>query len=235
MTLAYHVITRAIKWLTRRLVRVHDAELARVPERGPLILVTNHINFVEIPVLFTHLLPRKVTGIAKAENWRNPTTRWLMKLWGGLPVRRGEPDLSAMRRGLELLRTGGILAIAPEGTRSGHGKLQRGHAGVVLLGLRARAPLMPLVFYGAEHFWQNVAAFRRSDFYIITGEPFYLEAGQAKVTREMRREIIDEVMYQLAALLPPAYRGTYANLEKATGKYLRFLPGATSNLARAQE
>jgi 1-acyl-sn-glycerol-3-phosphate acyltransferase len=234
MRLAYHVVTGAIKWATRRLVRVYDAQLARVPERGPLILVTNHVNFVEIPVLFTHLLPRKVTGIAKAENWQNPTTRWLMKLWDGLPVRRGEADLSAIRRGLAVLAAGGILAIAPEGTRSGDGKLQRGHAGVVLLALRAQVLLMPLVFYGAEHFWCNLAAFHRSDFHIVAGEPFQLDAGQTRVTRAVRAEIADEIMYQLAALLPPAYRGIYANLERATEKYLRFLPGATSNLARAQ-
>jgi 1-acyl-sn-glycerol-3-phosphate acyltransferase len=234
MKLAYHVVTRAIKWLTRRLCRVHDAQLAHVPEHGPLILVTNHVNFVEIPVLFTHLQPREVTGMVKEENWHNPLTRWLMELWGGIPVRRGEADLSAIRRGLAVLRTGGILAIAPEGTRSGHGRLQRGHAGVVLLALRAQVPLMPLVFHGAEHFWRNLAAFRHSDFHIVAGEPFYLEAGQTRITREVRGEIADEIMYQLAALLPPAYRGMYANLEMATERYLRFLPGATSNLAHAR-
>jgi hypothetical protein len=50
----------------------------------------------------------------------------------------------------------------------------------------------------------------------------------------MRQAMTDEIMYQLAALLPPAYRGCYADLPLATETYLRFLPGCESNLRRAQ-
>jgi len=234
MTLAYQVVTTAIKGLTRTLCQVDDAQLARVPERGPLILVANHINFMEVPLIYTHLLPRPITGFVKAENLDHPLLGpLLIHLWGGIPLHRGEADMAALRQALEALEEGHILAVAPEGTRSGSGDLQRGHPGIVFVALRSGAPLLPVVYYGSERFWRNLRSLRRTDFHIVVGQPFYLEASGARVTREVRQQMADEIMYQLAALLPPSYRGAYADMSAATETYLRFPPGAESNLRRA--
>lgn len=232
MRLARQMITSAIKKSLRILCRVDDAQLARVPARGPLIVVTNHVNFLEVPLLYTHLLPRPVTGFAKAENWDNLFLGTLLfRVWGGIPLHRGEPDVSALRRALKALEEGAILGVAPEGTRSGHGRLQQGRPGVVWLAMYSGAPLQPVVFYGGEHFWRNLARLKRTDFHIVVGNPFYLNLDGVKPTRQVRYQAIDEVMYQIAALLPPAYRGVYSNLTQATETYLRFSPGVESNLA----
>jgi hypothetical protein len=53
------------------------------------------------------------------------------------------------------------------------------------------------------------------------------------VTRHVRQQMADEIMYQIAALLPPSYRGVYSDLATATETYLSFPPGAQSNLCRA--
>jgi 1-acyl-sn-glycerol-3-phosphate acyltransferase len=232
MTLIYQVVFSMIKGLIRFLCRVDDAQLARVPDRGPLIMVANHVNFLEVPLIYTHLRPRPLTGFAKVEAWKNPLIGALFDMGGAIPLYRGQADMSAFRQALRALKAGRILALAPEGTRSGHGRLQRGRAGVVLLALRSGAPLLPLVYYGGELFWRNLARLRRTDFHIVVGQPFYLDAGGVKVTRQVRQQMIDEVMYQMAALLPPAYRGVYSDLAAATEIYLRFPPGAESNLRR---
>ncbi len=235
MKVVHQVVTPIIKGLLRILCRVDDAELARVPDRGPLIIVTNHVNFLEVPLLYTHLLPRPVTGFAKAENWDNLFLRTLLfRMWGGIPLHRGEPDVSALRRALKALEEGAILGVAPEGTRSGHGCLQRGRPGVVWLAMYSGAPLLPVVFYGGEHFWRNLARLRRTDFHIIVGNPFYLDLDGVKPTRQVRYQAIDEIMYQIAALLSPAYRGAYSDLDKATETYLRFPEGAQSNVVGAR-
>jgi len=65
------------------------------------------------------------------------------------------------------------------------------------------------------------------------GQPFYLDAAEVKVTRHVRQQMADEIMYQIAALLPPSYRGVYSDLVTATETYLSFPPGAQSNLRRA--
>ncbi len=228
MKLALRVVNTSLKGLTRLLCRVDDAHLARVPATGPLILVANHINFLEVPLIYTHLMPRPVTGFAKAETWDNPAMALLFDLWQAIPLRRGEADLEAMRQALSVLQAGGILAVAPEGTRSGHGRLGRGYPGVVLLAQMSGAPLLPIVYYGGESFRENIKRLRRTDFHIVVGQPFSIQTEGVSVNREVRQQIADEIMYQLAALLPPTYRGHYSDLEAATHTYLRFDPPESS-------
>lgn len=223
MTLAFRVVNTTIKGLTHLLCRVNAAPLSYVPQQGPLILVANHINFLEVPVVYTHLLPRPVTAFVKSETWDNPAMAYLFNLWGGIPLRRGKADLGAYHRALEALMMGRIVAVAPEGTRSGHGRLQRGYPGVVTLALRSGAPLLPIVYFGGEQLRSNLVRLRRTSFHIQVGHPFIIHPGEVKVTRPVRQVITDEIMYQLAALLPASYRGVYADLDAATQKYLRFL------------
>jgi 1-acyl-sn-glycerol-3-phosphate acyltransferase len=228
-TLLFRLVNAVLKRLTRIACRVDDAQLARVPMQGPLIIIANHINFLEVPLIYTHLLPRPVTGFAKAEYWQNPLMRPLFKLWGGIPLNRGAADMRAFRLALEALEAGRIIAVAPEGTRSGDGKLQRAHAGVVILALRSKAPILPMAYYGGEDFWRNLARLRRTDFHVAVGQPFHLTVEENKVTSQARQQMADEMMYQIAALLPPAYRGVYADLSAATETYIASLPSEPRN------
>ena len=100
--------------------------------------------------------------------------------------------------------------------------MQKVHPGAVLLGLHSKAPLIPLVFYGAEGYRNNLIRLRRTDFRMKVGRQFTLDAGGAKVTKKVRQLMIDEVMYQLALQLPPVYRGYYSEISKASQNYLRF-------------
>lgn len=223
MNLASRSVNFTIKNLTRLLCRIYDSPLAQIPYHGPLILVVNHINFLDIPVLYTHLQPRPLTGLVKSETWNNPAMAYLFNLWGGIPVRRGEADMAAMHLALAALREGKIVAIAPEGTRSGHGRLQPGQPGLVTLALHSSAPLLPVVYYGNEAFRSNLTRLRRTDFHIKVGQPFYIHTAGEKATRAVRQAITNEIMYQLAGLLPPAYRGCYSDMSAATQKYLQFV------------
>ncbi len=207
--------------LVRLLCRVDGEELDKVPRHGPLILVTNHVNNLEILVLRSRLVDRGVIGLAKSESWERPILRWLLDRWEAIPIRRGEPDIAAVRRALSVLKRGGILGLAPEGTRSHHGRLQRAHAGMVTIAVKGGAPLLPLVFHGGETFRQNARRLRRTPFHIRVGEPFEVRPPGARLTGEIRQRIADEIMYRLAALLPPQYRGEYADLDAATERFLR--------------
>ncbi|MEW6404598.1 MAG: lysophospholipid acyltransferase family protein, partial [Chloroflexota bacterium] len=223
LTLTERVVNAAVKGIMSLLCRVDSEQLQRVPSRGPLIVVTNHINFLDTPVIYTHAQPRPLTGFAKIETWDSPFLGPLFTLWGAIPIQRGEADVAAFRRGVAALKEGRILGIAPEGTRSGHGRLQKGHAGVVTMALLSGAPLLPVAHYGCEGYRQNLPRLRRTDFNIRVGQPFVLNPGDARVTRAVREEMADEIMCQLAKLLPPAYRGEYADMSKATQKYLQFV------------
>lgn len=220
MRLDYWAAMLTARGLTRLLCRIDGDSLKSIPPHGPLILVCNHINAIELPVVFPRLHPRSVTGFAKSETWDNPILGPLFNIWHVIPIRRGQPDISALRQGLQVLQDGGILAITPEGTRSGDGRLQRGHPGVVMLALHSGAPLLPLVYYGNEAFHQNVRRLRRTDFRIKVGKPFRIEVS-GKVTNDIRRQVTDEIMFQMASLLPPRNRGYYSDLSQSSSQYLR--------------
>jgi 1-acyl-sn-glycerol-3-phosphate acyltransferase len=129
-----------------------------------------------------------------------------------LPLKRGEADLAGLRRGLEALEKGYILIVDPEGTRSHTGRLQQGRAGAVLMALRSGAPLIPVVHYGSENYKQNLRRLRRTDFHFAVGRVFRIKPEAAKSLHTDREAITTEVMAQMAALLPPEYRGFYTDV-----------------------
>jgi 1-acyl-sn-glycerol-3-phosphate acyltransferase len=224
MSLAYQIVTAGLKAITGLLCRIDASQISKVPLHGPLILAVNHINILDIPAMYPRLLPRKVTAFVKVEAWNNLIQRGLLSLWKGIPLHRGQSDHAAFRQALKMLDDGYIVTVSPEGTRSGHGNLLEAHSGVVLLALRSGAPVLPLVFYGHEHVWKNIICLRRSDFKVVVGRPFYINPGEIRVDSQVARQMLNEVMYQLAALLPPNYRGAYADLMEPSGGYLSFLP-----------
>lgn len=229
-TFKENITSFVVRAFTSSLLRVDADQLKKVPSEGPLIIITNHINFLEAPTIYTRLVPRPVTAFAKIETWDSKFLGWLFDVWGIIPIRRGEADKKAVKQGLQALKDGYILTISPEGTRSSNGILQRGIPGIVMMALLSGAPLIPVAHYGHEGYQNNLRRLRRSDFHAVVGQLFRLDKNGEKVTSEVRQVMVDEMMYQLSALLPENYRGVYADFSKATENYLRFDPPAESNL-----
>jgi 1-acyl-sn-glycerol-3-phosphate acyltransferase len=216
------IVNFAIKNIFRTICLVDDTELARIPTKGPLILVGNHVNFLEAPILITHIQPRQVIALVKDTTWNNPFLGFLFNQWKAIPIKRGEVDMTAFREALRILSEDQILAIAPEGTRSGTGVLQKGQPGIVPLAIKSGAPIMPVVYYGGERFWKNMKGFTRTPFTIRVGKPFRLKTNSTLPSKEERERMTDEIMFQMAGLLPPEYRGYYSDLANATKDYLDF-------------
>ena len=204
-----------------------------MPQEGPLIVIGNHINFIEAPILATHMLPRLFNVVSKIESWRSPVYRYLFNLWNGIPIRMGEADREAFRKMQDALAADRMVCIAPEGTRSHDGKLQKGSPGVIWLALRTGVPILPVGYYGSENFWKNIRRLRRTDFCIVVGNPFRLNARGEALSHPVREQMTEEVMYQLSALLPPQNRGIYADLSKATSTFLEFNEPGANNLLHA--
>ncbi len=232
MTFRAQAVQFTIRSLLGVLCKVDAAEMERIPHQGPLIIVVNHINFLDAPVGFTNMYPRPVVALVKKETFDNPLIGFLFDTWGGIPIRRGEADLAAFQKAREELARGKILVVAPEGTRSNIGKLLKAHPGVILLALKSGAPILPVGYYGSERFRDNISRLLRTEVHIRVGNPFRL-VNPGQPSREALDTMIAEVMYQLAALLPPAYRGHYSDLHQATETHLQFDEGVESNLRRA--
>jgi 1-acyl-sn-glycerol-3-phosphate acyltransferase len=217
----YKITSLILKFGTSILCRIDAPDLYKVPRRGPLIVYSNHTGQIEVAVFFGHLQPRPITGWAKMEAWDNAFLNWLFNLWGLIPVRRGEGDTSALRKAIAALEKGYIFGIAPEGTRNISGRLKRAHPGAVMLALHSGAPLLPVAHWGGENFLKNLARFRRTDFHIRLGEPICLNVDGIRITREIRQQIVDEMMVHLAELLPSEYRGEYQKVTKFVDSFTK--------------
>jgi 1-acyl-sn-glycerol-3-phosphate acyltransferase len=222
VTFSQSLIVGTLRGITSLICRIDDAALQKVPQYGPLIIYTNHVNILEIPIIYTRLQPRCVHGMLLAERWNIPVVGWALDVTETIPVHRGEADTTAMRKGLEFLEKGEMLIIAPEGTRSHDGQLQLAHPGVVLLAMHSHAPLIPVAFYGAENYTENLSRLKRTDFHFRVGKPFHLNDHGEKVTRLVREKMVEEMMFQLASLLPVEYRGCYADLSSLRTNYIDF-------------
>ncbi len=215
------VLNVILKALFKLLLRVEIRGMENFPAEGPVVLMINHTSFLD-PVLVCGLMPRQVIAMSKIENFSTPIVGTLIKIYGAFPVRRGEVDRRAIRQALEVLERGGVLLMAPEGTRSRDGTLQKGHDGMTFIALRANVPLLPVAVVGSEQFKHNLKRLRRTPITITIGQPFRFRPGKWRVQRDQLNRMTDEAMYQLAALLPPDRRGVYSDLSAATTDFLVF-------------
>jgi 1-acyl-sn-glycerol-3-phosphate acyltransferase len=223
MILTANHLNPPVKAILSLFMNIHDEELSKVPANGPLILVTNHINSLDAPVGFSHLHPRPLTAFVKAETWDNPFLNILFTAWDTIPLHRGELDIEAFKRGEAALKNNKILVVAPEGTRSYSGQLKEGYPGVVYLAMKTGAPIQPVVFFGNEFLSSRLRALRKTDMIFKVGKPFYLRSSSLRPDREIRQEMTDEIMYEIARLLPEKNRGVYQDLEKSQQKYIEFV------------
>lgn len=220
----YNILRLLVKFGTEFLCRIDAPNIEDMPQKGPLIVISNHTGQLEVAVFFGQLATRPITGWAKVESWDNAFLSWLFDIWGLIPVKRGEADMSALKKALKALEKGYIFGIAPEGTRNKTGQLKRAHPGAVMLAVRSGVPILPLVHWGGENFLKNLSRFKRTDFHIRVGEPFTLELENVKMTREVRQQIADEMMMRIAELIPQRYHGEYEKVtlpEKAYTKVVK--------------
>ena len=179
-----------------------------VPKTGPLIIASNHLSWADIP-LIPAFLKRKVVYMAKEETFQGKMG-WLVRFLGAFPVKRGEADRQSLRAAEEQLKAGRILIIFPEGTRSKIHRLGQAHAGLGMIALRSGAPVLPVAIYGSEKAFKKF----RPRIIITFGEPMFLKPKGKKITREDIDQSTEQVMLRISSMLPPEYRGVYA--EKLT-------------------
>jgi 1-acyl-sn-glycerol-3-phosphate acyltransferase len=126
---------------------------------------------------------------------------------------RYEADFRTLRIVLKRLKKGEILGMAPEGTRSETEALVMGKPGAAYLAAKANVPIIPVGLTGTEDrvVKYRLRHLRRLDINIRIGEPFYLPPMDRKNRDEYLDQSTEEIMCRIAELLPPQYRGVYAD------------------------
>ena len=188
----------------------------------PLIIVMNHINFLEVPILVTHCRPFSCTGIAKVETWKNPILSYLFNTYKAIPINRGGSYRETFKKVRQAIEKGFFVVIAPEGTRSKDGVLKKAKAGIIQLAIDTDSAILPIAHFGGEKVWNNMKHFRRTSFQFKAGQPFRIKCEGRPVKSE-RQVILDEIMGQIARLLPEEMRGVYSEQAEQECKHLEFI------------
>lgn len=191
-------------------IEVHGME--KLPE-GNFIGAANHLGRLDTAALLC-IVDREDIILPVAEKYKNhPLFGAIGRAVNAIWLNRFEADYSALREILARMRKGGMLAIAPEGTRSKTEALQQGKMGVAFLASKSGYPVLPVAVTGTEDhsIMENIKRFRRSKIIVRVGDPFYVQIHQGKGREEAMRQATDEIMCRIGALLPEKYRGVYTN------------------------
>ncbi len=187
-----------------------------LPKDSPVLIVCNHLHIADPPMIAASL-PLKCKIMAKEDLWRNKWSRYWVTNFGAFPIRRGVIDTEAIRSAERALKEGFSVIMFPEGGRSREAKLLPAQPGAALIAARMKVPLLPVSIAGSENLRHLKSCFfRHPDITVTIGKPFGLPSHNGRLPREKRQEMADYIMYKIAALLPPQYRGVY-DAESKTG------------------
>lgn len=193
--------------------RLEAHGLENLQDHSSFIIAANHIGRLDV-ILIYYFTRRKDVVVMVAEKYqKNPLLRWFARQLNAIFVDRYNADFAVLREVLKRLKNGGVLVLAPEGTRSPTAQLQKAWDGAGYLAAKAGVPIVPVGLAGSEdaRFFGNLRRLRRTNVVIRAGKPFWLQPIQGKDRDGMLEQYTDEIMCQIAALLPPEYRGIYAN------------------------
>jgi 1-acyl-sn-glycerol-3-phosphate acyltransferase len=193
--------------------------LENVPHTGPIIVVCNHLSFVD-SIFLPLMIDRQMAFLAKSDYFTGKGIKgWLVRFFmtsaGQLPIDRtgGKASEASLNAGLQILAEGGVLAIYPEGTRSPDGRMYRGRTGVARMILEAHVPVIPAAVIGTEKVMplgSTIPKVHRVG--VVIGNPLDFSRFEGMESdRFVLRSITDEIIYEMNKLSEQEYVDVYAS------------------------
>ncbi len=206
----YRFIRLIFKLIFKIIAKIKVSGLEHFPREGAFILAINHLALIDPVILLAVLPPRKMTVLVARKWEKSFFVGWLVRSVGGIFIHRGEVDRHALQEALKALKSGAALGLAPEGTRSRTGGLQRAKAGVAYLATKANVPVLPIGISGQQGFAKTLLHLRRLKIHVNIGELIYLPPVSGKDKMAQLQAYADEIMIAIAKLIEPELRGVYA-------------------------
>ena len=198
--------------------------IENVPLVGGAILAANHLS-VSDQLFLGSVIDRQVHFWAKEDYFSMPGVKGklmssMMHGLGTIPVHRegGRAALHALDAAVPVLKSGELVGIFPEGTRSLDGRLYRGRTGVARLAMEAGVPVVPVGFIGTAdvqphgHRMPHLSARKHANVIIKFGTP--LDFTSRSDDMSSMRAITDEIMVEIQKLSGQEYTGRYAPPKK---------------------
>ncbi|MFC2011338.1 lysophospholipid acyltransferase family protein [Chloroflexota bacterium] len=212
----YYVARLIVRTWLRLFTRWQVRGRENTPSQGPLLVVANHLNLADVPLLGVSF-DRKVIFMAKKELFHFRLIGHFIGILGAFPVHRGQLDREALRQAERVLAEGLALVMFPEATRSKNTQLQPAFHGSALIALRSGAPILPIGITGTERIKGIGWWLHRPHITVNIGSPLHLPPVSSKVTKTELAEFTNYIMGHIAELLPVEYRGNYADQGKLDG------------------
>jgi 1-acyl-sn-glycerol-3-phosphate acyltransferase len=205
MRLFYYAANTAMKALLIALTRWQVEGKENVPRKGPLIVVANHMTYVDPPLLGASV-PRRITFMAKQELFRPSLMGIIVRAYGAFPIRRDKLDREALRYAFGLLNKGQVLGMFPEGKRSFPYHLQEMQPGTAFIAAHSGVPIIPVGISGSEQVKGLGFIVRRPRITVRIGRSFTLPSGENNIlNRPGLNQHSGLIMKRIAELLPRAY------------------------------
>jgi len=206
------IMKRVFQSIFHVLGRVKISGQEFIPFSKAYVVAFNHISIFD-PPLVVAFWPEMAEAIGAADVFLKKGQGLLLKMYGVIPVHRGDYDRSLFEKIFAILKSGRPLIMAPEGGRSHETAMQRAQPGISYIIERVQVPILPVGLLGTtDDFWQRAKRGEKPRLEIRIGRLFHLPMINVKSTeRKMfRQQNADLVMRHIAGLLPEDYHGVYA-------------------------
>jgi 1-acyl-sn-glycerol-3-phosphate acyltransferase len=195
----FYLLVGALSWpFLRGLYRLRAQGQENLPTEGGYVLAANHTSNFDPWPLGLPLWPKRfLRFMAKSELYWWPLNH-VINAGGGFPVRRGERDVEALEKAVQLAREGHVVAMFPHGTRQRKGLVKRhqpkAHTGAARIALDAGVPLVPAAIVGTDRL-SRLGRLR-----VRYGKQIPLDDLRAKEPSVAAREATDRLMAEIERL-----------------------------------
>jgi 1-acyl-sn-glycerol-3-phosphate acyltransferase len=198
--------------ICRLLFRIRAYGLRRLPADGAAIVASNHVSVLD-PVILGIAATRRgrtVRFLAAAEVFHKPLVGLGLRLIRQIPIKRGAGDYAALEEAAEVIRSGALAGIYPEGgvNPGDPAVLQRGRKGAARLALTAGAPLVPVAVWGTQVRWPRTGLTwgppLRPRIAVVFGDPIPV-SGDVRDPNTVR-DLTDRLMAAIEVCLAEAKR-----------------------------
>jgi 1-acyl-sn-glycerol-3-phosphate acyltransferase len=206
------VLKTLFRGIFRLLARVKITGVENIPYGQPYVVAMNHVSIFD-PPLVAAFWPEELEIIGAIDVFAKPGQGQLLRLYGVIPVHRGDYDRPLLTKIVSIVKSGRPLLIAPEGARSHDTAMRRAKPGIAYIVEKTGAPVLPVGLVGTtEDFWRRAIHGEKPALEMRIGQPVTLPPITTKGVEKhaARQRNADLVMSYLAGLLPEEYRGAYA-------------------------
>ena len=189
--MTYRVTLFILRILLKLFLRIEVQGQGNIPIRGAFILCSNHISYLDPPILAVGCFKRRLNFLAKEELFCNRFFGWYIRKLGAFPIKRNYSDIGAMKESIRRIRKGQPLVVFPEGGRSSDGKIGEGLPGVALLAIKTKTPIVPAFIKSTDNTLSlDSKTFKFCKTYLKFGKPLNFYENNTQDYSEVTNRII---------------------------------------------